>query len=241
MSTRFLVPVALALLLAPAGCKTPSFGNQLETRQETLVGAEAAAELEAQYPPVTDPGPVDRVQAVAARVIPRAKAVRGDITYQVKVIPGDQVNAISLPGGWIYLTTGMVTKIGGDDNMLAFVIAHEAAHVALRHAAIELEDAVGQDDLIDLLTEGKYQDVANIALQLDQASHSHEDEYQADRYAIKFSTEAGYDPKGALRFFDLMQQSQDTDKPAWLDTHPLTKSRIMRAEQDIKDVNAGRY
>lgn len=222
---------------AVGGCRAPSFDNKLATRQEVQIGAESAAELEAQYPPVTDPAIVGRVSAVAARIVPEAMKVRGDITYRVKVLPNDDVNAFSLPGGWIYVTTGMMNKIGASDDMLAFVIAHEAAHVALRHGVKVIVDAVGRDDLLDMITEGKYQDLANLTLQLDQASYSREDEYQADRYAVKFMADGGYNPKAALQFFDLMQSSTDA-KPDWLQTHPLSKNRIMRAEDDIRDLPA---
>lgn len=227
-------------IAAGSGCRAPSFGNKLTTRQEVQIGAESAAELEAQYPPVTDPQVVGPVEAVAARIVPEAMKVRGDITYRVKVLPNDAVNAFSLPGGWIYLTTGMVDKIGTNDDMMAFVIAHEAAHIALRHAADEMVDAVGRDDMLDMITEGKYQDLANLTLQLDQAGYSRDDEYEADRYAVRFMADAGYNPEAALRFFDLMQAPGAGGNVDWLQTHPVGKSRIMRVEEDIRDLPAGK-
>lgn len=243
-ATRLAAALAALWCLAIAagpGCRAPSFGNKLTTRQEVAIGAEAAAELEAQYPPVTDPAVVNRVEEVAERIIPQAMKTRGDITYRVKVLPIDSVNAFSLPGGWIYLTSGMLDKIGANDNMLAYVIAHEAAHLALRQAANEIVDAVGgRDDLLDMITEGKYQDLANLTLQLDQSSGSRQDEYDADRDAVKFMGEAGYNPEAVLQFFDLIQSPDSGGRPDWLQTHPLSKNRIMRVEEDIRDQQAGR-
>lgn len=233
---------AILVLGVTPGCKTPSFGNQMTTRQEVQIGGESAAELEAQYPPVTDPAVVDRVSEVAGRVLLQAAKMRGDITYRVKVLPLDSINSFSLPGGWIYLTQGLVNEIGPNDDMLACVIAHEAAHEALHQSANQIIDAVGRDDLLDMLTEGKYQDLANITLQLDQASHSRDDENQADRYGVKFAADAGYDPKALLAFFDKIENMPaGSAKPEWLATHPLTKNRILHAEDDIRDLQAGKY
>jgi len=237
----FLLVLAFCLAFGP-GCKDPNFSNQLTTRQENSIGAEAAAELEAQYPPVADPAVDTPVQSVAAKIFPEAAKLRGDITYRIKVLQSDEINAFSLPGGRIYITTGMLDKLGGDQDMLAAVIAHEAAHAALRHGANQIADAVGKDDLIDLISEGKYTDIANITLQLDQSSHSHEDEFQADHYGVRFAADSGYNPEGLLHFFNLMESVADnTIKPAWLQTHPITKSRISRAETDIRDLISAKH
>jgi predicted Zn-dependent protease len=226
-------------LVVSAGCKEPNFGNKLSTRQEIQIGDQAAAELEAQYPPVVDPAVDAPVQSVTERIFPQAAKLRGDITYRIKVLPNTEINAFSLPGGRIYITTGMLDKLGSNQDMLAAVIAHEAAHAALRHAANQIVDAVGQDDLIDMLSEGKYTDIANLTLQLDQSSHSLDDEYQADRYGVQFTSDSGYNPEGLLRFFTLMQSvPDDSEKPAWLETHPLTKGRIARAEADIRELTS---
>jgi len=232
----YAIAIASALSCAAnSGCKPPSFGNQLETRQEKLIGAEAAAELEAQYPPVTDPAVTARVDAIAAKIVPEAQEERSDIDYHVKVLSSADIETVSLPGGWIFIDQGVLTLVGSDDDMLACVIAHEAAHEALRHPAQQLADALGEDQLVDLFTEGKYQDISNVALQLDQLSHSRDEEYAADRMGLEFAYRAGYDPEGLLRFFELLQSGPaGRQKPAWLITHPLSKNRALRAEQEVR-------
>jgi predicted Zn-dependent protease len=231
-----------ATLLTTTGCNTPSFGNEVSTQQEMQVGQQAAAQVESQNQVVTDPAVVEPVQQIAARLFPQASKLRDDVTYKIKVLQSDQVNAFSLPGGWIYIYTGLLSKVGNDKDALACVIGHEAAHVARKHAAKQISDAYGKEALINLLTQGKYQEASNIALQLDLLSHSRDDEYEADKYGLKFAREAGYDDKGMLRFFDTLQKvAPGGPAPEWLQTHPVTTNRVKHAEQDIKDLDAGKY
>lgn len=195
--------------------------------------------VEAQNQVVTDPAVVGPVQKISTRLFPLADKLRGDVTYKVKVLQSDQVNAFSLPGGWIYVNTAMLTRLGSDQDALAFVIAHEAGHVIFKHGAKQIADAYGKDALVDLLTQGKYQEAANIELQLDLLSHGRDDEYQADRCGIKLMHDAGYNVSGAQHVFALMAHKDDHQADNdWLQTHPVTSTRIKRVEQDIKDTQA---
>lgn len=212
----------------------------MSTKQEILIGNLASAQVESQYPVVADKAVTDPVDAVAARIIPVAQQYRSDVVFHVRVISSDDEDSFSLPGGWIYIDEGLVRKIGTDQDALACVIAHEAAHVVLHHAAMELADAYGTDSLVDMLTEGKYQEAANISLQLSLLSHSHQDEDSADRLGLKITRQAGYDPAGMLRFFAIVM-AQPASSVEWVETHPLPKSRIKHVEQVIRDLNAGKY
>ena len=246
-SAAALSGIALSFALGPllAGCRPPEFGNQLSTRQEVRIGRQAASQIESQYPVVSEGDGVDAVNAIAARIVPQASRLRADVAIRVKVLKSDQADAFSLPGGWVYVDTGLLDKIGTDRDALAFVIGHELAHVALRHAATELTTATGNEELVDLLTQGKYQEAANVAIQLDMASHGKDDEYDADRLGLKFVQQAGCDPQGALRLFALLQTparpGAGSGGSEWLQTHPLSSGRFRRVQQDIADLRAGKY
>ncbi|HEY3331263.1 MAG TPA: M48 family metalloprotease [Capsulimonadaceae bacterium] len=234
--------IGMALLFCVTGCRPPSFGNEVSTTQEMQIGQNAAAQVESQYQVVTDPAQVVGIQEITSKLFPLAAKVRGNITYKIKVLQTDQVNAFSLPGGWIYVTSGMLAKLGNDRDALAFVVAHEVSHVALKHATKQLSDAYGKETLVDLLTQGKYQEAANIALQLDLLSHSREDEYQADRFGVKLAREAGYNLSGTDRLFALMQKTTPGQAPPeWVQTHPINSARTKHVEQDIKDLASGKY
>jgi predicted Zn-dependent protease len=238
---RLLAAVSvIAVLGALSGCKRPYFGNQLSTQQEETIGKEASSFLESQNPVVTDPVVTGPVKKVSDKIIEQAKKVRSDVTYRVIVIHSDDCSSISLPGGWIYLDTALLKRIGSDKDMLAAVIAHEAAHVALRHGAQQITEAFGPEALQDNLSLGKYQEAAHASIQLDLIGHSRDSEYSADRLGVKFAQQAGYDPKGLLNWFALAQKKQEgLDEPVWLKTHPIFDARIKRLTQDLKDLQSG--
>jgi len=239
--TVALVVIAISMLnLTLSGCRKPSFGDQLSSQQEIEIGRQASAQLESQNPIVADPTVTKPVDEISAKIIPIAKALRPDIDYHVRVLNSDDQDSFSLPGGWIYIDQGLVVKIGKDTDALACVIAHEAAHVVLRHSAKQLSDAYGTDALIDLLTEGKYEEAANISLQLAVLSHSHQDELDADRLGEKMAMQAGYDPEGFARFVAMISAEPSADV-LWVETHPLPKSRIKKLNQDIESLrNTGK-
>ena len=223
-----------------SGCRDPSFGNQLSTKQEVEIGRQASEQVVSQFPVAADATATQTVDAIAAKILPIARIARGDIEYHVRVLKSDDQQAFTLPGGWIYLDEGLVQKIGADKDALACVIAHEAGHVVLRHSAIQLSDAYGTDSLIDQLTEGKYQEAANISLQLAILSHSKQDEIDADRVGEKIAKVAGYDPAGLSRFLTVIQVNAPLDH-SWTSIHPISKDRLKHVDQDIKDLQAGKY
>lgn len=237
------VILSLLAFLLVAGCGQPIIGPY-STRQEVKLGQQVASEVEKQSKLDTDPADVARIQSIAGPVLEQAKSMRGDINYQVKIIQSKEVNAFSLPGGWIYLYTGLIEKAGGDDDAIACVIGHEAAHCVRRHAIKQLQDAQKQGILIDLVgilsrSDSAYQAVS-LASDLDQLHYSREDEYEADKYGLMFAYNAGYDPYGMPRFFQVIERLEkagDNSMP-WSNDHPITRNRIARVYDLIDELRA---
>jgi len=237
-----LSAAALICALAVLGCKSPYFGNQLSVQQETEIGKQASAIIQSQYPVATNSANVGQVNEVAGKIFAKASLMRPEVTYKIGVLQMDDQLSCSLPGGWIYVDSGLVNYVNGDQDVLAAIIAHEAAHVVLKHGAKQITDAYGPEGLQDNLSLGKFRETAQAALQLELIGQSQENELRADRLAVKLVTQAGYDPKGLLRWFELAQKKQvGKPVPVWLKTHPITAARIKRAEQDINDLQAGKY
>ncbi|MDR3708017.1 MAG: M48 family metalloprotease [Capsulimonadaceae bacterium] len=241
LSVFGVVAAAAAILLAGSGCKSPSFGNEISQQQVEQIGREEAGQIESQYP-VVSTGELDQpVQEIAAKIVPFARKINPDAVYRVKVIESEQVNVFSLPGGWIYVDAGLLTRLGMNTDMVAGVIAHEMAHVVLKHSMRRLSDAYGKAALVDLLTQGGYQEAAGIAIELDLTNHPREEEYDADHLGINLAAEAGYDPAGILKAINTLQTPYPSLQPAeWLGTHPVTPMRLKRIEQTVREFSAGK-
>ena len=248
---RVLTAAVAAVLLAliVPGCHQPQFGPHYSTSQETALGQQIADEVDKQNKIDMDPEDNTRVQRIAQAIFVQARKARPDVTYQIKIIEGPEVNAFSLPGGWIYVYTGLLDKVGADDDALACVIGHETAHVVLRHVVKQISDEEDKGTLVEALGvfTGNYNlyNAADAAVEIQELHFSRQDEYQADQYGLMFAYDAGFDPYGMPRFFDKLQklEKDDGSTPAWAEDHPITKNRILRADEliEILRTNDGTY
>lgn len=246
---KSFVYLAAVLLLALPGCRQPAFGPHYNTSQEIALGQQISAEVDKQSKIDMDPEDNTRVQRIAQAIFAQARKSRPDIPYQIKIIQSPEVNAFSLPGGFIYVYTGLLDKVGSDDDALACVIGHETAHAVLRHVIKQISDEEGKGDIVAAVgvATGNYNlyNLADVAVQLQELHFSRQDEYQADQYGLMFAYNAGYDPYGLPRFFQKLQkvEKDDGSTPAWAEDHPITKNRIIRANQliEVLRTNDGRY
>lgn len=228
-----VVPTMLALV----SCR----GTNLLSRQDEIeIGKEGSAAIEKEYKLDTDPQRVALVQEIGQRVIEGMRQAEGkrapDFPYTFKVLDTKEVNAVSLPGGPVYIFRGLLEQVGDDKDMLASVVAHEVAHIVARHAAKQISSSILADIAISLGTKGSTQKAANIATSLVMLQYSRDDEYDADRRAILYTHAAGYDPEGLVRFFEKLQQLEKSPMKgvlANLRTHPLTENRVLRAKKHI--------
>jgi predicted Zn-dependent protease len=246
--TRFVtIAAAVALIgigVCAAGCRDETFNNVYSTDQEQQVGAEISNQIDSTEKIDTDAADNSRVQLIAQAVFDQARKMRPDVQYQIKIIRSPEVNAFSLPGGYVYVYTGLLDKIGKDDDALAAVIGHESAHIVRRHAVKQMSDAGIKESLVELLgiTTGSVDlyNVSAAALELEQLHYSREDEYEADKYGLMFSYNAGYDPSGMIRMFQKLEgiESSGGGEPPYAEDHPITKNRILRARELAKILRA---
>jgi predicted Zn-dependent protease len=204
--------------------------------EEVKLGRDAAREIEAKYRTYTDP----RVTAIGNRLV--RVSDRRDIDYTFKVIDRDEVNAISLPGGYIYIYRGLLRQIGNDDDALAGVMAHEVAHITERHSVKQVEKSMGTNLLLELLTRGKTRQYAGIAANLLALKFGRGDEYEADEVGVTYMDRAGYDPRGLARFFRILESSEGRggNTISWLRTHPNSGARAQRVDRMAASLRGGR-
>lgn len=205
------------------------------TDKEVSIGEAVSVKMEQQYELITD---VD-VNERARRILDRVAAVcdRKDIAYFIKVIDKDIMNAVSLPGGYVYIFKGLMDKLETDDQ-IAGVIAHEVAHITARHAVKRIQNAYGAMILQGLATQSnaKVAQGVNFALISLFSEYSQQDEFEADRLGVKYLKKAGYDPNAMVQVLVELREDQEKGpvrEYSYWRTHPFIPQRISVVNQAI--------
>ncbi|MCX5642680.1 MAG: M48 family metalloprotease [Candidatus Omnitrophica bacterium] len=146
-----------------------------------------------------------------------------------------RVNAFAGPGGYIYVTTGLLKLVSSDDE-LACVLGHEIGHVAARHAIKQLQSRVLYSVPASLIFyESRYSEIeqaVSIAFNLTQLSYSRKDELQADTLGMSYAQRAGYNPAGMVSFLRKLGEIEQKEPRLIivpLSTHPVTSIRLENA------------
>lgn len=211
------------------------------TDREQELGASVAVEIEKEYRVVDDVALNARVERILEKIVPVCD--RKDITYIGKVIeekkPGKQpiVNALSLPGGYVYVFKGLMDYIK-DDAELAAVIAHEVAHVTARHSVKRLQASYGSLVAVvgSIFIDGRLAGGINAATMTMFFKYSQDDEIQADALGIKYMRAAGYNPLGMVRMLEQLGEYDRKQPPRQKNfgrTHPFVHERIAAANRAI--------
>jgi len=237
--------------LAPA--TIPGLGIEmprLSDEEEVEIGRAAAAEFEEQYPLSSDHQLIERVEQIGYALVPFSQ--RQNLAYTFKVVDSDEINAFALPGGFIYITRGMIGYVE-DDHQLAGVIGHEIAHVALRHSAQLIENLAAAQAALDLITasspelEEIYQNnstqlAIDAVTQIVIKGWGRENELDADQFGTIYMAQAAYNPYRIIDLFERMELSEDqpSDLIALMfATHPPFTDRIARVRQTIQEHQLG--
>jgi predicted Zn-dependent protease len=185
------------------------------------------------------------VQQIAAPLVQRALKDRPGVEYRFTVLDDPrQINAFAAPGGFLYVYSGLLLA-ADDEAELAGVRAHEIGHIVGRHSANQLAAQFGIQFLTTIaLGEEASQgaaEITQIAAQLGSARFSRDDEREADKYGVKYTIDAGYDPEGLLSFFEKLKKlegGKKSDVDKLLSSHPATDERIRDIEARIVQYQA---
>jgi len=218
-------------------------------QQEVEIGKQASKEITALFGRYRDPKVERYVMDVGNRVLATSHLRRPGVDEQVRhtpvtfgVLDSPIINAMALPGGYIYVTRGMLAHLNNEDQ-LATVLAHEIGHVAARHAARQAwQQQIGQGLLMGgaLITQGlglPAQDILNLgsmAAQLIFRRYSREDELEADKLGVEYGSSAGYDSREVIAFFQTLSRIQEKEgqgMPGFLSTHPNPGDRSQRIRE----------
>ena len=159
------------------------------------------------------------------------------VPFTFRVIDGDEVNAFALPGGFVFVYTGLV-KIASEEDEFAGALAHEIAHVAARHMACQASKAQIAG-VLGSIPGGWGGLVVRQAIPMTLLSFSRHDEAEADYLGVQYMYAAGYDPTGAVTIFEKLASMQKA-KPGAVarvfSTHPMDSERIDKAEKEIQAI-----
>jgi len=165
--------------------------------------------------------------------------------YKITLLNSPRVNAFALPGGFLYVTRGLMA-LANDSSELAAVIAHEMAHVSANHAIVRQEKLssaeIGEQVVAEVLDGNRAGQVALAANKLRLANFSQSQELQADAIGIRTLGRAGYDPFAAARFLQTMQRyqiflsgkNQSGLSDSFASSHPSTPKRVELAKRQAR-------
>ncbi|HLE85473.1 MAG TPA: M48 family metalloprotease [Thermoanaerobaculia bacterium] len=238
--------LAFTLLSAfAAGCATnPVTGKPqlalMTVEQEIAMGRQAHQEVLQAMGAYEDPELQRYVEGIGARLAGASE--RPDLPWTFTVIDDPSVNAFALPGGFIYLTRGILSYMASEAEMVS-VLGHEIGHVTARHSVERISKAqlaqVGMIAGMILAPELRgYGDLASTGLQVMFLKFSRDDERQADDLGFRYMNQAGYEPREMVEMFRVLDRvsrgAAQGRLPAWLATHPNPEGRLGRIEQQIQ-------
>jgi|GEM_PF-1065833 len=243
---RFFVSLCSCVLvsLSMVSCTYSEFnlatGQQesliFSTEKEERIGLNVATQIEQHYKILDDYALGERLQIILDRI--ESVCDRTELVYTIKVIDEEDINAVSLPGGYVYMFKGLTDRLDSDDE-LAAVIAHEVGHITARHAMKRLQASYGML-LLQLgsiaADQGAVAQGVSAAYQTAFLAYSRQDEFQADKLSVKYLKRAGYDPMAVVRVLELLQTEQRKRAPsplAYFRTHPYVEERIAVARREI--------
>jgi len=259
-----LIPGVLAMALtACQTVQTTEAGAVGVDRKQTMTSLVSSQEVEKQaaqqYAQVLaeaqkkgllnqNPQQVQRVRAVAARLIPQVVVFRSDAVkwkWEVNVLTSKDINAWCMPGGKIAVYTGLIERLKLTDDELAAVMGHEIAHALREHArermgrqmATETATVVGALAL-EIFTGVRVD--PQLAGTFTQAMfvlpNSRENEQEGDFIGVELAARGGYDPRAALTLWQKMAQASGGGTPEWLSTHPSSETRLRDLQGYVQKV-----
>ena len=241
---KFFIILLIAVSFLTSGCATvynPATERKefvfITTPMEVALGQNTAMQVAKQYAFIKDPQQVNKVTEIGEKVAKVSD--RTDLKYHFAVVDDKKINAFTMPGGYIYINSGLL-EITNDDE-LACVIGHEIGHVAARHIAKKLQAQLGYDILMNIALQNasvrQMQQAIDLTFNLATLGYSREDEFLSDRLGAKYAYKAGYDPYAMITFLKKLQAKNKSDMgPVFLRSHPYTSQRIQLMEKAMPSI-----
>ncbi len=255
---RLAVRLLIGLLFALFGLvnyftntvENPVTGEQqriaLSAEQEIVIGQQGKQAVLAEYGGLyRAPALQSYVDQVGQAVVQQSEAAQTPYPFEFHVLDDPQtVNAFALPGGQIFITTGLLSRMR-TEAQLAGVLGHEVGHVVARHGAEHLARQQLGAALVNAIAisasddQGGGRQAAMIAQAVNQMMnlrYGRDDELESDRLGLDFMIDANYNPEGIVELMAILNEAQSEAggrPPEFLSTHPNPENRIGRLEDLI--------
>lgn len=218
--------------------------TSLTEEEEYYLGRGVAAMVFSKYRPLNNSALnsyVNKVGRVVASVSERPEAFNG---YHFLVLDSNEVNAFAAPGGFVFITKGLL-KVTPDEDALAAVLAHEVSHIVLEHGMKTITQAnltqaflvIGKEAAdtytpgdLRILTSTFGDSVSNVFETVLGKGYSRSQEYDADEMAVKLAKSAGYNPNGLANTLQGLEKQKGSG--GWFSTHPDASDRLEEIEDD---------
>ena len=202
--------------------------QQISEHDEIELGKDVAANLLGAAPLVNDPALQAYVNKVGKWIA--LQTSRPGLPWHFGVMDTDSVNAFATPGGYVFITRGMLLNMR-DESELAGVLAHEISHVVAKHAL----NTMRKDALVGMASEAlsrnkpEYAKLVSAGTEIFARGLDKEDEFAADRMGVVLATRAGYDPYGLPAVLQTLASINPKDDAVALmfKTHPDSEKRLV--------------
>lgn len=246
--SHFITYIVSLIVLLLTACVTSEYNVATHkqdvffysTEREVAMGRNIAKKIDQEYDVSNNPYDIKRVNEIAEKMV---KVIdRQELSYYFYVISEDdkgkkQFNAFSIPGGYVYIYKDLLDVLNDDE--LAFVLAHEIAHIVSRHHIKRLQAAMGYNLVMiasaTAPSSSGFSNGLSFALAQILMGYSQEDELNADELAVKYCKLSGFDPKAGITLQNkLYEKEKKSIRPlSYFKTHPYTSERIRYIKETL--------
>jgi predicted Zn-dependent protease len=211
--------------------------------EERKLGDRFSIEAASALPIVRDPAVVAYVNGIGQRIVARLDPPQ-PFEYRFSVVNDGSINAFAVPGGFVYLNSGLLLRVGSDTE-LAGVLGHEIGHSHAHHVVRQQEKTqfLNYAALAGMLLSVVHPAIGAAAMGANatgQLKYQREFEQEADYLAVRYMRAAGFDPHGMVSFMKRLWEEQRTmpidQIPPYMLSHPLTDERITNLEVATRDL-----
>ena len=216
--------------------------NFYSLEKEMALGRQLAQEVRRQAKILDDPIITEYVNRLGQNLVRNSDA---KVPFTFEVIDGPEVNAFALPGGYVFVYTGLI-KMADEEDEFAGALAHEIAHVAARHMTRNAtKGQLAQIGTIPLsIALGGWggfaaRQAAGVGIPMSLLRFQRKDETEADYLGVQYMYAAGYDPNGAISIFEKLEALQRKEPGAvsrLFATHPMDADRIAKTQEEIQKI-----
>lgn len=237
-----LIAIALMPLSVLAQTQIKYHSNKYSVQDDVQLGRRAAQEVEQQYPLLRDGQVENYVENVGQRLVNAIPSQfrHSEFQYNFKVVNARDINAFALPGGPMYVNRGMIQAARSEGEM-AGVMAHEIAHVALRHGTAQATKGQKYGLLAGIagiagtiLGGSQVGQLAQAPFAVYLLKFSREYETEADILGSQIMAGAGYDPRDLANMFRTIQQQGGGSSGGFLSSHPSPNDRYARINREAQ-------